>query len=105
MVRPLAFGDFGKGWIADVCVDDRDCRTREVTESEAEVNDHGRDGNVVTRGDKSDDADSFIVNSSRNSRACGFDVTHRRVVELDADRREERIVITRRRDFGTVWHR
>ena len=88
MVRPLAFGDFGKGWIADVCVDDRDCRTREVTESEAEVNDYGRDGDVVIRRYKADDADSFVVNSPRNSRACGFDVTHRGVVELDADGRE-----------------
>jgi hypothetical protein len=104
MICPLALGDFSKGGIADVSVDDGDCRTREVTESEAEVNDHGRDGHVVTRRYKADDADSFVVNSSRNSRACGFDAAHRGVVELDADRREERIVITRR-DFGTVWHR
>lgn len=104
MVCPLSFGDFSQGWIADVSVDHGNCRTCEITESQPEVNDHGRNGDVIARGDKSDDADSLIVDSARNPRACGFDVTHRGAVELDADRREERIVITRR-DFGTVWHR
>ena len=102
MICPLTLGDFSKCWIADVSVDNRDRRTREITESEAEVDNHGRDRDVVTRRYETHDADSFVVNSSRNSRACGFDVTHGRVVELDADRCKESIVS---RDIGTVWHR
>lgn len=103
MVGPLAFRDFRQRGVADVCIDDRDCRTREITESEAEVDNHGRNRDVVTRRDETDDADSFIVDSSRNPRACGFDVTHGGVVELDADRREQRIVAYGG-GFGTVWH-
>ena len=105
VVGSLATRELAKARIPDIRVDDRDGGAGEITESQAEVDDHGRHGDLVVARHEADDPDAIVVNAMRDARAGRLDLADASSVEPHADRREDGVVFADRSGGRFVWHR
>lgn len=92
MICVLTFREVGQPGIADVRVDDRDGRAGEITECEAEVNDHRWHRDAVVTRHEPDHAKTLAVDPARDPCARRLHVTHPRTIKAHPDRSEHRIV-------------